>query len=284
MNWLKLELAKAALVKKEVDGVIEQISELVSNPSASNIERTQFIGMVQARIQTLEDFYIANSVDERAIIFEKERLRLRKALQSLNAAANGSVAGRSGVETTRTQSMTGNRSTTLPEDFDLNVSSSTHQRSLALSSPANDRNMFPTVESSSVKSTGRNMKVPTPSPAGRSTISLSSKRVSQPIYSWEEKSDKVIPRSAILIDNLSFYPTPIPGFYARGDESETMSDRFIDFQIMLTQEEILTLAARKKAERPDAKLSKNIAAATSVHTSTPYVDPRRLQQELLRPN
>jgi hypothetical protein len=121
--------------------------------------------------------------------------------------------------------------------------------------------------------------------SNRSVVSSSSKKI-QPIYSWEEKSDKIA-RDEIVIDGISFVPTTMPGFYGRqfedGESEGFLSDRFIDFQIILTQEEVTTLAARRKAEKQDVKLVKNLAAATSVHTATPYFESKRVVQDMLRP-
>jgi hypothetical protein len=51
--------------------------------------------------------------------------------------------------------------------------------------------------------------------------------------------------------------------------------KYVDFQIVLSQDELVALAARKKQERLDSKSYKSQFSAQSVHISVPYVDPCR---------
>lgn len=110
--------------------------------------------------------------------------------------------------------------------------------------------------------------------------SRKSPTISGKIYAWEDEVKKE--RESIDIEGKLYYPTRSVGFYSA--EEEQNSDSFCDFQIVLTLEELTTLAARRKAERYDTKLHRNQAAAQSVHASTPYIDPRRVAKELLRQN
>eukprot|EP01038_Epipyxis_sp_PR26KG_P006784 gene6784-9293_t len=109
-----------------------------------------------------------------------------------------------------------------------------------------------------------------------------------PIYSWEEGNK--LQRQTITVDRAQFYPTKVQGLYTRlpQDEEEeaklsanNTNNLFVDFQIVLTPEELITLAARKKAFRADAQLHKNKAVSGSPMVSTPYIDPHRVLQ--LRP-
>lgn len=67
-----------------------------------------------------------------------------------------------------------------------------------------------------------------------------------------------------------------------GEEKER--EKYVDFQVVLTAEELATLAARRRADRRDVKLDKNQAAAASPLVSVPYVEPRRVREALLRPD
>ena len=58
MEWHKLELTKASVIKKEVDSVINILTEAVAT-DASN--KSSIISAIQARIQELENFYIRNN-------------------------------------------------------------------------------------------------------------------------------------------------------------------------------------------------------------------------------
>lgn len=287
MEWQKLDLTKASLLKKEVDQVVSKVPDLINNPS---IDRGNFLAAIQSRIQELEDFYLAHSDDERAILFEKERLRLRKAIQPLYVSReNRSV---SGISSEHHQTM----GTTGIGASDRSMTSSSFAK---YANSTNNSAVGPTMTQNqslnNVSRSGPNLQVDnrsiksgktSMSNANRSVVSSVSKKTPQPIYSWEEKSEKVL-RDEMVIDGISFVPTGTPGFYGRvfedGEAEEYLSDRFIDFQLILTQEEVTTLAARRKAEKQDVKLVKNLAAATSVHAATPYVEPKRIVQEMLRP-
>ncbi len=58
MDWQKLELSKASLIKKEVDGAIFQL-----NDQSSDLPNTKsnLVNSIQSRIQELENFYIRNN-------------------------------------------------------------------------------------------------------------------------------------------------------------------------------------------------------------------------------
>eukprot|EP01039_Chlorochromonas_danica_P002144 gene2144-2339_t len=263
MEWLKLDLAKASLLKKEVDTVLARLAEIILNPG--DIDKTALINTVQTRIQELETFYLKNSDDERAILFEKERLRLRKALQPFYGTAakdNRSLA----ASEVHDRSSAHDSATSRGQDR-LSISQLSKTSKPAIS--------FKTQRSPVGKS-----------PASAAASQRSQTSVNGKIYAWEDRPGKG-PRGPIELCGVVFQPTLQPGFYSRAmsrdDESDFSSDRFIDLQIVLTQEELATLAARKKIDRPDVKLIKNEAASKSVHSSVPYVDPRRIKQDMLRP-
>jgi hypothetical protein len=260
MEWQKLDLEKASLLKKEVDTVISRLAEIVTNPV--EIDKTSLVSTIQSRIQELDIFYHKNSEDERSILFEKEKLRLRKALQPFYGGSsrdNRSLAASEAVDRSA---------------YDPTISNA--QSSLSVSQLSKGGRAF----SSSNK--------PPTTKSSAATISAKQSPISPGrIYAWEDSSEKPS-RNSIEVNGVSFDPTPVTGFYTRAmgrKEAEYMiSDKFIDVQIILTQEELTTLAARKKINRPDAKLFRSQAAATSVHSSTPYVDPRRIKHDMLRPS
>ena len=101
MEWAKLELRKAAVLRKEVDLAIRLVSAAVENDNQQQVE--DLMDSIQYRIDQIEEFYAQNEsgelarfvfvanimskclyvLDERAILFEKQRLRLRRTLQNL---------------------------------------------------------------------------------------------------------------------------------------------------------------------------------------------------------
>ncbi|RYG70420.1 hypothetical protein EON64_00205 [archaeon] len=271
MEWQKLELSKASLVKKEVDTVLSRLAEIATN--LGDIDRSALVSTVQNRIQELENFYLKHSDDERAILFEKERLRLRKGLQPFYGSSSKD-----------------NRSVSASETFERSVhdtgSAIKLQDKLSVSqlSRTNSR-----LHNSAVKSP-RSALWDAAGTSGKGTPGKSTKAGSLSpgqIYAWEERSEKPLPRDSMDLNGVTFDPSPVTGLYSRhmtrGEEAELMSDRFIDVQIVLTQEELATLAARKKAHKPQTKLFKNQAASSSVHTAVPYIDPSRIKRDMLRP-
>ena len=58
MEWHKLELTKASVIKKEVDTVINLLNEAISSESPN---KSAIVNAIQARIQELENFYIRNN-------------------------------------------------------------------------------------------------------------------------------------------------------------------------------------------------------------------------------
>lgn len=271
MEWQKLDLAKASLLKKEVDAVLSRLAEISSSPGG-DLDKSALVNTVQARIQELETFYLKNSDDERAILFEKERLRLRKALQPFYGGSSKD-----------------NRSLTASEVYDRSAHESTVSKvgdRLSASQLSRSSRAVQQVSSTrsvtSLQSAGQQMKSPTMAASRSFRSPVSPGR----IYNWEDGSVKSA-RHNVEINGICFEPTQVAGFYnrrmTREEAEDLVSDKYIDVQIVLTQEELTTLAARKKVDRQDTKLFKSQAAATSVHSSVPYVDPRRIRQDMLRP-
>lgn len=268
MEWQKLDLAKASLLKKEVDTVLARLNELITNPG--DVDKAALINTIQSRIQELENFYLKNSDDERAILFEKERLRLRKALQPFYTSSSSKDT----------------RSMSASEIYESTMSRGAQDR-LSVSQLSKSSRQLVSSNKSNHSLHSLLANPPPKSPANQAANrSLRSPNSQAKIYAWEDREGKP-PRSSFEVCGAVFDPSSQSGFYSRRLAREEMedfySDKFIDMQIILTQEELTTLAARIKVDRQDVKLLKNQAASTSVHTSVPYIDPTRIKQDMLRP-
>ena len=122
-----------------------------------------------------------------------------------------------------------------------------------------------------------------------------------PIYNWESDSAKV-DRKELIIGKNKFVPSNFNSIYTTlpegnsKDNNEQLCSQYVDFQVVLTKEEMEVLAARRKklyisATANAQNLSsinctnkavhKSHAASMSLHKSTPYIDPKRIQRELL---
>lgn len=267
MEWQKLDLTKASVVKREVDIVMQKLNDITNGTSnLSDNGRVNFLSSVQDRIQELENFYLLNTDDERAVLFEKERLRLRKSLQPFHAVRDTKSVGASEKSIS---------AATASQRMDR-TQSSTPNRSLSLSQPQFQQPQQQYIPPSPIDNLNGTQF------AGGARRSPTAQDKS--IYSWENGKERNS-RGSVTVENFSYDPTQTAGFYARRTDDVDVDDmdRFIDFQIILTQEEMTALAARKKAQKNDAKLHKSQAAALSVHASTPYVDPKRIAAEMLRP-
>lgn len=272
-------------------------------------------------------FYAMNYLitDDRAILFEKERLRLRKGIQNFHQTAkdNRSVASEAMSVTSEQRSVSKYRNFSSDRSFhSQHAAADEHsqpppqqqqqqQNSAAPPPPPKIKHVMGTAKQSQLPS-GTNRSILSisssskrASPTNKSTIPTGATQTGT-IYSWEDSAARP-PREPLFIDGVQFEPTDAKGFYRRMlsvvPESEpandeeyfqlqqqaekqadfTLSDKFVDFQIALTQEEFMTLAARRKAERVDVKLHRNQASAKSVHSSTPYIEQRRIVKQLYRP-
>ncbi len=226
-------------------------------------------------------FTFSFTSDERIILFEKERLRLRKALQSQTPSRQDA----------RSVGTTENRSTS-PAAISTtsgNKLNSTSQLPVPQATPGSAQ---ASVYSTRTMGSQRNSVTPlNRSISGIQSTSANTTTgpLSQPqqIYAWEDGNERA-ERVPFDVGGVTFLPSKQVGFYNRQDpntggiDSTPLPERYVDFQIILSPEELTTLAARKKTLIGRVGLSVR-AEKPSVHTSTPYVDPRRVHRDLLRP-
>lgn len=125
------------------------------------------------------------------------------------------------------------------------------------------------------------------------------KTVPTAIYKWEANNSKN-ERSEVVIGNKTFIPSNYNAIYTAAKSTKSAeksnSQEYIDFQVVLTKEEMEVLAARRKKlyftatanaqtlssmNGIDKSVHKSHVASMSLSKSTPYVDPSRIQSELL---
>jgi hypothetical protein len=265
MEWQKLDIRKASVLKKQVDLGLQALKTAISE--GDNARRSSLVQSFLVQIDEIEEFRSMNDSDERSILFERERLRLRKAVQensSSSAAATiqpqdtGSPKARKGLAAQRNPD--GSYRNTLGVSFDEEE-----------------------VDSPSIRSKGGS---PAREPAAPANI-----------YSWENP-DIVKPlRRPIAIEGTIFAPSEMDGVYVKDDENlqeelaavdESKSpagaqDKYVDMYFVLTAEEVSTLASRLQHNKShDKQLFKNAGSAQGVQHSTPYVDNARIENMLYR--
>jgi hypothetical protein len=87
----------------------------------------------------------------------------------------------------------------------------------------------------------------------------------------------------MMMSRARFIPSTENGVYIRTDVSEPEHSHFVDFQIILNEDELRVLLSRKKSmEREDLKDPKSLFAANAIGKAAPFVDARRLTCDIYR--
>ena len=100
IQWIRLDIKKASNVAKEVDDVLKLYTSTIELGDRKKIHALQ--KTIEDRIYELEDFETAHDDDERHVLFDKQRLRLRRALQQyrdIELDHNNNNNNRGGKET-----------------------------------------------------------------------------------------------------------------------------------------------------------------------------------------
>lgn len=278
MEWSVLNINKASVVKKEVDVILRALQNFKdeSNPNISFL-----IDSIKSRIDDLEKFHSTHDDDDRSMLFEKQRLRLRQAIQSINTSTPNGFPSRSfsinpQVSDSSSSFVGVEREKLSTRDLTFKPKSPTNNFNKDTGSVSLSKSSRNSISVNPHSFSGSGMKLPT---------------MKQPIYAWETAS-KGNEMMRVLIDGHSFVPSTSPGIYIQEaqaiDPSSSSSDNemWIDVQIILTPEEMATLAARKKAMKKGSEKAgfmSNIHRGGSIQSSTPYVDQRRIFKNYFRP-
>ena len=116
------------------------------------------------------------------------------------------------------------------------------------------------------------------------------KRSSKPLYMWEVQDQRVeeaVERQRITSEHGTFLPTTLNGFYQKSPYLNA-PETHIDFQVVLTREEFETLVSRRRQVKAEALhasrfRSKKDKKEVFLTSSSPYVEPDRLTENLYRP-
>lgn len=211
-------------------------------------------------------------IDERAILFEKERVKLKKGLQSVVGV-----------------------STVLPISSLAKSTLATSNSGIAATSKSFSKFTMNELDQNQFKYEKK--ELPSPTFAGVESLMISpranaalrqsiiqpmemTKKSTNQIYHWETGRDS---RIKIDIDECSYVPTKSPGIYSR-EEEVAKNNKWLDVKIVLTADELETLVKRKQAMKRVKNQGLNLPNQGSIQSSTPYVDPRRIQREIYRPD
>jgi len=245
---------------------------------------------IQERIDALESFYIHHVDDERAMLFEKQRLKLRKMLHEIPAAAGGAVADKTRSRRVREDSRLAldELRAWLDGGGAKNMRGLTDELVVAvyeeLSRGQPDGKLSPRDFRSWYLSFGRNGATPDNLfPTMRKTAKQQVKKlpaIRGPLYDWEKPEDELAETQ---------------------DEEEAMGlpGNVLEFQIVLTEEEYKAVLMKRRSKQAELKYRQRLAAAKSARQSRatkeeklrgrstvtaegPYQDPADLKSHIYR--
>lgn len=255
MDWCALDIRKASILKKEVDLALLQLQQ-----AEGDSKRTaSLMSAFSRRVDEIEEFRYQYDSDERAILFEKERLRLRKVLQDATVVP----------------------STPAPP-------SAASMKKKKQQSEVDGATLTGPVKHISFSKTPLRKKTSGAGGSGNIDMSaVSSTKAPAKIYDWEDEGKASgADRGMISIDGNVFAPCREPGMYvaAREELDPNANEEYIDMQIVLSKHEVTLLASRMhKSSDPQIGHFKNQISSGSVFHSTPYVDQSKLLKDLYRP-
>jgi hypothetical protein len=171
--------------------------------------------------------YISNGsyIDERASLFEKQRLRLRRALQDLHEnSAQSNQKSATKIDSSDNNNAKAGIKSSSANDPIKNITSN----------KTND--VIPTSKTFQLKSPS----TPIGNPAGSASVAASGVSHSSPsprraLYAWEIPVDPNKPKVKFQGDYGVFSPTDKPGLYLKDDiTNEAQNPNCIDFQVFLS--------------------------------------------------
>jgi hypothetical protein len=116
----------------------------------------------------------------------------------------------------------------------------------------------------------------------------SGKKSAKPLYAWELAKKDEEPRHPISTDYGIYAPSHTKGIYNHvGDDSRTEVQRHIDYQVILTEDELMTIVARQRAVRAEQHHRQRFTAKTKenrlgIMASGPYMDSKRILKDIYR--
>jgi hypothetical protein len=127
----------------------------------------------------------------------------------------------------------------------------------------------------------------TPSKIPKRTGSAT-KSGSKPLYAWELAKKEDAPRHPINTEFGTFVPSHTKGIYNLMDSpSIPESARYIDYHVVLTQDELMTIVSRQRAVRQEAAHRQRFTTKVKenrlgIMATGPYVDSKRILKDHYR--
>ena len=282
MEWTKLDIRKASVLKKQVDLALLTLKQSMLEGDGSR--RQTLIQSFVTEVDIIEEFRANNDSDERSILFERERLRLRKAVQE--AVAANPIGNLSNSNTT------GRPAT--PPDSNKSVLQFGSQKANTSSGNRSPKAVKRDAPLSPDRPRGAAYNTSLSAPTAQ-RIGMSISSPTKKVYDWE-LGGGVKDRGELCVDDFTFFPASQSGIYIRdeaiiaGQSAEVKASYEADGSkqdclFLLTADEINVLASRLQHRKHTDKSSfKNAGSTSGVQHSTPYVEPSRITKGLLRPD
>mmetsp|Transcript_1758 Transcript_1758/g.1767 ORF Transcript_1758/g.1767 Transcript_1758/m.1767 type:complete len:389 (+) Transcript_1758:35-1201(+) len=245
MEWSKLDLKKASVLRKEVDNALRLITQAVEKDDQNTLEL--LIQSIKLRSNEIEEFYAQNEDDDRAILFEKQRLRLRRSIQGLlpdspiKGPVTPGIPNTPEIHPNQQQQQQQQQQQTLLSQQTTNPTPKrpSPTRSLGGSSVQSNNSKLNTKKKQSNPAhpppmrAGSISTLKSPHPSASTLLQTQSPAISKkPLYSWEVASDfddseassgyypAVLRERIYTVDYGSFIPSDKRGVYIR-ENNET---------------------------------------------------------------
>jgi hypothetical protein len=288
MKWIPLELRKASNLRREVDEAVRLFTE--AQDSGDRERLSELRKLFSERIDQLEDFYLKHDDDERAVLFEKQRLRLRRCLHS----GGGNHTATSGAESESEAAASPDMRSTTAHHSVQSPGHATQPRSAWAAESKHGR--FSTVggihHPASIPG-GGTQKAAAPTSGGGGTTRRKKQEVAQ-LYSWESPADAEASGdygSEYDGQGANLSSSGERGHYVQADDGEHAANPgLFDVQIVLNAAEHKQLMSRQRSRRAVMKHTQRAKAAQEgskkdgefMFSASPYVDPNKVAGALYR--
>eukprot|EP00750_Incisomonas_marina_P001411 INCI11179.1.p1 GENE.INCI11179.1~~INCI11179.1.p1 ORF type:complete len:282 (+),score=63.52 INCI11179.1:298-1143(+) len=262
-NFSELRIGRGPTLTRETSQVVQLFQSLqatAEDPDGDRQEREEAQSMleelytrIQNRIEELEDFYVEHDADDRALLFEKQRMALRRLLHTYcvnnearsRAESARAAAAKNGASQGRSTAIVGSKPAAQPQrenDQSQRLTSSTRKK--------------------------------------LNKAGIGSQRNVKPIYKWEKRGSGSDDEDDQALDP---FEQPMVTFDVVLTEQEffAYTSRLREYSVKqrAKKAEIAHASRRKRtAEQRKFEMAKN----TTLQASGPYLDPQRLSRSLRR--
>jgi hypothetical protein len=114
------------------------------------------------------------------------------------------------------------------------------------------------------------------------------KKATKPLYAWELAKKEETVRHPINLEHGTYLPSHTQGIYnLLGEDDLEENRRHIDYQVILTEDELMTIVARQRAVRAEQQHRQRFTNKVKenklgIMASGPYMDSKRVMKDHYR--